>query len=712
MDLINVMCFVHNHILKNTLTYLFHTFCFQNDSRKILKCLQYGREKKMYCDAVRSFALTLHLYSPRGYNFVRDKFEHHLPDPSCLRSWYSNCTGFGEPGLCVEALKSLKEINNKTQLYVSLSFDEMHIRRHVSWNEAKNKFMGLISYGSTNANGELPVAQQALVFLVTGINFKISIPVAYFYITTLTAAQKAFLIREIVGEITKTGCKVVNITFDGLASNPNACELLGASFSMNDFRPYFPNPVDGTKVHIMYDACHMLKLIRKYICKEKVIHDRDGKEIKWKYFDDLESERIQNGLVTHKVTKKHIMWEKNKMNVALAAELLSNSVADSFDFLRKQNNAKFENSEATSEFIRVIDKMFDIFNTSGTGSTNNFKNALSKNTAKSIFDFLDYAINYLKSLTVHGSKMSETYVGIKGFIINAMSLKNIYQAYVETDLISNLPTYQMSQDPLESLFGRCRTINGNNDNPDVTQFTSAYRKILVNNELKASKLANCEDRLQILSVSSKRIKKSEQSVHANINYDAANSNEFLQPVLAEQLEDLENSDSELIESLNELDALDTKDFLLNCGEEASIARIAGLVEKKIMETARFECDCKKVLFNNEKVVDSTLPENNAIPCISTVYACKVANGLFNKCRNKIDFEYDKLIEQIMKSIDLDNVFSDFFNCDSSHKAGFVLYIIKEFVRVQATYIAKNLTLIEQKILCRNTLNKKIHVLGL
>lgn len=66
----------------------------------------------------------------------------------------------------------------------------------------------------------------------------------------------------------------------------------------------------------------------------------------------------------------------------------------------------------------------------------------------------------------------------------------------------------------------------------------------------------------------------------------------------------------------------------------------------------------------------------------------------------------------MESIDLNVVFTDYFECVESHKAGFVLYIIKEYIRLQAIYIAKNLTLIEQKILCRKQLNKKIHFLGL
>lgn len=43
----------------------------------------------------------------------------------------------------------------------------------------------------------------------------------------------------------------------------------------------------GDKIHIILDACHMLKLLRNCIGNEKVLHDGDGNEINW-YFEHLE----------------------------------------------------------------------------------------------------------------------------------------------------------------------------------------------------------------------------------------------------------------------------------------------------------------------------------------------------------------------------------------------------------------------------------------
>ena len=51
------------------------------------------------------------------------------------------------------------------------------------------------------------------------------------------------------------------------------------------------------------------------------------------------------------------------MNVSLAAQTLSTSIADSLDFLREDlKMTDFLQSEATSEFIRIFDSLFDTFN--------------------------------------------------------------------------------------------------------------------------------------------------------------------------------------------------------------------------------------------------------------------------------------------------------------------------------------------------------------
>lgn len=149
--------------------------------------------------------------------------------------------------------------------------------------------------------------------------------------------------------------------------------------------------------------------------------------------------------------------------------------------------------------------MFDIFN-STKESSNVFTSSLSQQNSEIVLQFLDFAENYIKSIKLGRVNILNTNerTGFKGLLINIDSLKSLYNLCVKPGLRKNISTFQLSQDLLESLFGRIRSANGNNDNPDITQFISALRNILINNEIKSSALANCEDKLQIMNISSRR----------------------------------------------------------------------------------------------------------------------------------------------------------------------------------------------------------------
>lgn len=383
--------------------------CLQVEANNIIKCLQFGRKSNEYSDEVRIFAFTLHYYSPRAFNYVREKFGSHLPDISTIRRWVSNCTNEGGPGISVQGIGYIKCISEQMkaenrQFYCSLAWDEMSIRRHILWSEAKKKFEGFITYGRANGNGDLPVASQALVFLITGVgpNGNTSIPIAHFFIKGLLGKEKANLITQIIHEVTKAGAKIVNVTFDGFENNFTACRLLGASFNRFNVRPFFTNTIDASPVFVICDNCHLLKLVRNFLGSEKLIVDGNGGRIEWKYFERLENCRVDKQFVTHNLTKKHIQWHKNKMNVRLAAQLFSNSVANALDYLKNHQHDGFRDCGPTIQFVRIINTLFDIFNTKHLHANNIFKSPLTKNTAPEIFDFLAYAEKYIISLKVGG----------------------------------------------------------------------------------------------------------------------------------------------------------------------------------------------------------------------------------------------------------------------------------------------------------------------
>lgn len=96
---------------------------------------------RQYSPELRAFALTLHFYSPRAYNYVRQTFSTCLPHPRTIRKWYQSIDG--DPGFTKEALDAIamKASDNQRkgiETICCLMVDEMAIRKHVEWDGKKH----------------------------------------------------------------------------------------------------------------------------------------------------------------------------------------------------------------------------------------------------------------------------------------------------------------------------------------------------------------------------------------------------------------------------------------------------------------------------------------------------------------------------------------------------------------------------------------------
>lgn len=121
-----------SHILNGIYLYIFFFKTFEDE--EILRCLKEGKHGKEYSPKLRSFAFTLHFYSPKAYNYLRSVFGEHLPCTSTLRNWYRAVDG--SPGISSDAMNALKlkatsvNANGKTIL-VALILDEVSIRQGI-----------------------------------------------------------------------------------------------------------------------------------------------------------------------------------------------------------------------------------------------------------------------------------------------------------------------------------------------------------------------------------------------------------------------------------------------------------------------------------------------------------------------------------------------------------------------------------------------------
>lgn len=116
-------------------------------------------------------------------------------------------------------------------------------------------------------------------------------------------------------------------------------------------------------VFIFFDSAHMFKLIRNAIASKKELYDKQGGVINFEYFEKLVQLQENDGFhLANKLNRKHIQWYKNKMNVKLAVQTLSESCATAFEQLENDGHPDFVGCAATARFCRMANNIFDCFN--------------------------------------------------------------------------------------------------------------------------------------------------------------------------------------------------------------------------------------------------------------------------------------------------------------------------------------------------------------
>lgn len=639
-----------------------------------------------YKTSIRSFALVLSCLSKRAYKWIRKSFSNRLPGLRTIRSWHSKSDIHTVPGFNKQTLITLKSLVEQEKikgkcLYVSLCFDEMAMRRHVQWRHNNKVFSGMVTYGRRE-DDDIPVANYALFFLVTSLAFKFSLTLGYFLIKSLNTVEKASLLTEATCEIQKTGAHLISIAFDGLKTNFSALEHLGASFDQENFKPYIIDE-HNNRISLVLDPPHMIKLVRNCLANKGHMVDGNGREISWEFFIRLVQKK--NELATHKMNKKHIEFENNKMNVRLAAETLSLSVANSMEYFQKKGDRSFVDSSGTITFIKNFNKAFDIFNAKHFDSYNKFKNGLTRENASEIFVFLKYLATYIKSLKIGGIDVLKTArnTAFLGFLVNIHTLSFLHEQYIETGNIDVILFFYLGQDNLECLFSRLRSMLGSNDNPTAEQLYGVLRQAITFQLLTAPETANCQDNLNILNISSR-----------------------CQPTVPNPSTQLTNIDERNLFAEVEL----------NNAELYTIKIRAGAIEKKIrfsIQICTHEA-CQNIFNNNEDKIEGIFFETLRVqrPTKSTVQICELVYKFF-KIENKIcDFDYNVFYGKVINSIQFENLFRNIdFSHEQKHKSMLILIIIDEYVRIHATYLARKMTLDTHSVVLGNHSKKLKQNLG-
>lgn len=599
---------------------------------EIVDCICNGRKgNEPFSEAVRTFCMSIHYYSPRTYVYLREKFNNNLPHSTTLRQWLNNSNIDAAPGLLNCALDVVQSRAQKMRetgkvLICNLVFDEMAIRKNIQWCQRTRCFVGYATFGAhaldpndvntDETPDDFPVANQAIVFMLSGISDYFQIPIAYYFIRSLDADYRLELLNLIIEEVTKRDIRIASITFDGYASNASMCKLLGADLKKE---PYFFNQNTGDQINIILDPSHAEKLVRGILADYKIIYDGEKQSIEWEYFVKLVEYSENNSFgMTHKITKRHIDFKNRKMHVRTAVELLSNSVANALEYLMKIGVPQFQGAAATIKFIRIFDKLFDIMNTSRILANNNYKCALNPDNKAEIFEFLVQTKEYISTLEIVSKRSgkrvklieSSAKTGFRGYHMNIISVMDMYKRFVEEEgIISNLATYRLSQDHLEMTFGRIRSMNGCNDNPTAIQFKSAIRKLLHKCDIRISSSSNvaaigCAS--NVLTVTSRR---------AQLYDDLGGY--------------ITNPPSDNIDGDDELRGLEELEKSIHVTELprfASIAFVANMIENRLLSNNKIACEfCVRTFNENAKIDSQFCLPGRKNPCESTFQICKLAD---------------------------------------------------------------------------------------
>lgn len=187
------------------------------------------------------------------------------------------------------------------------------------------------------------------------------------------------------------------------------------------------------------------------------MYDKENRKVDWNYITELHRLQGESMHFANKLKTEHTFFQKQKMKVNLATQLLSDSVTNAIEFCNlKLDLCTFKHSEATVQLLRVFNRLFDVIN-SRNFTRYEYKVPINPNNEINILEFLNEAFLYIQNLkTSNGEKMLESTckTGFIGFLISIQSLRILYNNLVKncTPLLKYLPMYKISQDHIELFF--------------------------------------------------------------------------------------------------------------------------------------------------------------------------------------------------------------------------------------------------------------------
>ena len=125
--------------------------------------------------------------------------------------------------------------------------------------------------------------------MVVGLTGNWKHPVGYVLQDKCSANVQAQLINDCIGLLSEVGLNVHGLVFDGSPTNQLTARKLGCKMNVEEPTHWFIHPQQQSfRVYVIFDVCHMLKLMCNLLGHYKVIaHTKRDQTlyIKWEYID-------------------------------------------------------------------------------------------------------------------------------------------------------------------------------------------------------------------------------------------------------------------------------------------------------------------------------------------------------------------------------------------------------------------------------------------
>ncbi|KAK3933106.1 Transposable element P transposase [Frankliniella fusca] len=326
------------------------------------------------------------------------------------------------------------------------------------------------------------------------------------------------LILEAVLLLERSGLFVDGVVGDGAAWNRSMWKKFGISYDNCSAE----HPCDPERqLYFISDFPHLMKCKRNCLCSKKIIKTPEG-DVRLAHWEGvLEADSLHKiGLrECHRLTKDHINpdpWQK--MNVAMAWQFWSASVAASMECYRLQGVEKLEDCSASANLCKMINDLADAMNSS-TPQTALRLNSVQYQAITSFLEYFiklkDWANEKLRAKLRLAEEARVAQAQAKGQNPRGKSAKTLEKEdYIFSDstdigLIVSLKgtiqlvkfligkchfqyvmTARLNQDALERFFGLVRQSSWANTHPEPRVFIQLFRLLSIYSLVKPCRGSN------------------------------------------------------------------------------------------------------------------------------------------------------------------------------------------------------------------------------